>query len=153
MRFPVFAYPRAEMQARVIERLEAGMSLTLLGQQPGFPSRQTLLRWTKYDPNFAFQMRQARTWGQGQRRSALAGPIYDAAHAEAFLLAIRRGETMAALMARPEWPNRALLNRWKRERPEFARALTASIRFARDLKGPRRPFDRSVADQIIVRVS
>lgn len=153
MRFPVFAYPRAEIEPRVIERLEAGLSLTAQQKEPGLPSRETLRRWTKDDPDFAFRLRQARAWGQGQRRSALAGPVFDAARAEAFLLAIHRGETMAALMARPEGPNRALVNRWKRERPEFAEKLIACVRFARDLKGPRRPFDQPIADRIIVRVS
>jgi hypothetical protein len=153
VRFPVFAYAKAQMQPRVIERLEAGMTLTALGREPGFPSRQTLLRWTMADPDFADRLRRARAWGQGRKRAARAGPVFDPARAEAFLLAIRRGETMPELMARPEWPNRALLNRWKRESPQFAQALAAAVRFSFELRGPRRPFDQAIADAIIVRVT
>lgn len=153
MRFPAFAYPRAEMHARVIARLEAGMSMTTLQREPGYPSRETLRCWGQADPAFARQMAAARAWGQGERRYAKAGPVFDPAWADAFLLQVRRGETVADLARRPDWPSRRLVSRWRREQPDFDRALAASVRFARDLRGPRKPFDQVLADRIIVRVS
>lgn len=153
MRLPVFAYPRAEMQARVIRRLEAGMTIRALCQERDYPNRETLRVWGKADPQFARQMATARGWGQGCRRYARAGPVFDQARADAFLLAVRRGETEETLARRPEWPSRKRLARWRRERPEFAESLDAAARFARDFRGPRKPFDQTIADAIIVRVS
>lgn len=154
MRFPPFAYPRAEMQGRVIERLEAGCPLRVLEREPGFPRLQTLLTWAKADPGFAVRMARARAWGKGQRISATAGPVYDAGRAEALLVKVRLGEALKDLVKRPEGPKRRLLNRWRRERPDFDAALKEAVRSAADTwrRRKRWPYDEALADRIILRV-
>jgi len=155
MRRPPFAYPRAEMQARVIERLEAGQPMRVLEQQPGFPKRQTLHTWAKSDPDFGRRLAAARAWGRGVRVSATAGPVFDAGRAEAFLVKVRLGEAIKDLVKRPEGPKRLLLNRWRRERPDFEAALKAAVLTARRFHGRRRgwPYDEALADRIVLRVS
>lgn len=149
------AYPRTVTQALVLARLQSGMSQAAVASLPGYPSRQTIHRWTRADPVFALNMAEARAWGLGERRGrAIAAGSYDAARAEALLLAIRRGTALRDLVRLPEGPNRQRLNAWKRQRPDFARALVDSARFARDQ--PRRAwakFDQAVADQVVLRVS
>jgi hypothetical protein len=153
MRRPPFAYPRAEMQARVIERLEAGAPMRVLERQPGFPSRQTLYRWGVADPDFARRLDRARAWGRGLRTSAAAGPVFDAPRAEALLLAVRRGAAVRDLVRRPEGPNRELLNRWKRERPDFAAELVEAARLAKRVRDwePKWPYDEGLADRLVLR--
>jgi len=154
MRPPTPAYPRAAMQAQVLARIESGMSHAAIETLPGYPSRQTIHRWAKADPDFARNLAYARAWAAGERGGrAIAARAYDPARAEAFLLAIRRGTPVRELVKLPEWPNRDRLNAWKRERPDFAQAIVASARFSREVRGPAwGRFDQAVADRIVLRV-
>ena len=149
------AYPRAAIQALVLARLQSGMSHTAVASLPGYPSRQTVHRWARADPVFALNLAQVGAWGLGERRGqAIAAAGYDASRAEAFLLAVRRGTAVRALVRLPDEPNRQRLDAWKRQRPDFAQALTDAASFARE--HPRRAwarFDQAVADQVVVRVS
>lgn len=148
------AYPRAEMMVRVCAAVEAGAHLDQVTQRPGWPSRATVFRWAREDPAFAQRLTYARQWRRGMRVSATAGPVFDAERAEAFLLAVRRGGTIVKLVRRPEWPDRKRLNRWKRERPDFAAAL-AAVALAARKTGPRKwaRYSEDVADEIIRRVA
>jgi terminase small subunit-like protein len=149
-----FSYPRVEVQARVIERLEAGATLRALAAMPGFPKRQTLHTWGKADPDFAVRLARARAWGRGLRTSATAGPVFDAVRAEALLVKVRLGEAVKDLVKRPEGPKRLLLNRWRRERPDFDADLKAAVWSARCFHGRRKgwPYDEAAADRIILRL-
>ena len=148
------AYPREEMMRRVCEAVEAGATLDGLAARAGWPSRQTVFRWAREDAAFAQRLGRARDWRRGAKVSAQAGPVFDAGQAEALLLAVRRGTAIRDLVRTPGWPNRDRLNRWKAERPDFAAALAAAVRFAAEVGGGRRKaYDAAAADQIIVRVS
>jgi hypothetical protein len=154
MRRPPFAYPRAETQARVLERLEAGMPMRGLERLAGFPRRQTLHTWGRDDPDFARRLVAARAWGKGVRVSATAGPVFDAGRAEAFLAKVRLGAAVKDLVKRPGGPTRLLLNRWRRERPDFDAALKEATWSARCFHGRQKgwPFDEALADRIILRL-
>jgi len=155
MRRPPFAYPRAQMQAQVLARMERGMSQAAIAALPGYPSRQTIHRWARADPDFARQLTYARSWGRDERRGhALQAQGYDHARAEAFLLAVRRGTPVRQLVRHREWPHRDRLDAWKRERPDFAQALKDAAQFAREARDPAwARFDPAVADQIVLRLS
>lgn len=155
MRLPPFAYPRAAMQAQVIAVIERGMRQAVMASLPSYPSRQTIYRWARADPGFAQNLAIARAWAAGERRGrAIAAGAYDPTRAEAFLLAVRRGTPVRALVRRPEWPSRERLNAWKRERPDFAKALADAALFARDGRDPDwTRFDQAVADQVVLRLS
>jgi hypothetical protein len=155
MRFPTFAYPRDQMQAQVLARVELGMSQAAVASLPGYPSRQTIHRWANEDPIFAQNLIYARAWAAGERRGrTIAAQSYDAGRAEAFLLAVRRGAAVRDLVKLREWPNRDRLDAWKRERPEFAQAIVAAARFAREERDRAwAKFDQDVADRVVLRVS
>lgn len=146
------AYPREAMQGRICAAVEAGATLDRLAGRPGWPSRQTVHRWTVGDPDFARRLAEAR----GQRRGlgVQAGPVFDEALASAFLLRVRRGEAVRDLVRAPGPPNRDRLNRWKRERPDFAVELEAAVRFSRELRDPSwARFDAAAADLIVARLA
>ncbi|MDO8378194.1 hypothetical protein [Phenylobacterium sp.] len=148
------AYPRAEMMVRICEAVEKGWRLEQLEKRPGWPSRQTIYRWTLADPAFAQRMKYAREWRYGLKVSATAGPVYDPERAEAFLMEVRRGAAIREVLRRPEFPTRRRLKRWKSERPDFAAALEVASRVARKTR-PRKwaRYDEKVADEIIRRVA
>lgn len=146
------AYPREVMQGRICAAVEAGATLDRLAGRPGWPSRQTVYRWTLDSPDFARRLKEARGWRRGL--GVQAGPVFDAALADAFLLRVRRGESVRALVRLEGMPNRDRLSRWKRERPDFAAELEAAVRFSHGL----RPlawarFDEAMADGIVARVA
>jgi hypothetical protein len=146
------AYPREAMQRRICAAVEAGATLRDLAGRPGWPSRQTVHRWSLEDPDFARRLKEAQGWRRGLRTEA--GPVFDAALASALLLRVRRGEAVRALVLQPGMPNRDRLNRWKQERPDFAADLEAAVRFSRevsDLAWTR--FDEAVSDRIVARVA
>ncbi len=146
-------YPRAEMMRRVAARVEAGWSFTTLGREPGFPGRQTLMRWAKADAEFAARVARARALGcDARRRARLAAQAYDEARAQAFLLRVRRGDTVGDLLRTPGQPHRRVLERWRREQPGFAAALKASLRFSRQERPRKWRFDQAVADEMVRRV-
>jgi len=146
------AYPREIMEQRVCEALEAGATLDQIATRPDWPSRQTVFRWARDAPGFARRLRAARAWRRGVRTQSRPG--FDPVLAEAFLLAVRRGWAVRDLVRRPDGPNRPRLNRWKRERPDFAAELAAAVRFsAEERRVGWPPYDEAAGDQIIVRVS
>ena len=146
------AYPRATMMAAVCAALEAGATLRQIAARPGWPSRQTVHRWAVEDPTFAARLSEARNLRRGVRTQARGG--FDPELAEAFLLRVRRGETVRRLVRTPGMPNRDRLDRWKAERPEFAAALAQAARFSREVKdSPWARYDPVAADAVIVRVN
>lgn len=148
------AYPRAEMMVRICEAVEKGWRLHQLEQRPGWPSRQTIYRWTLADPAFAQRLQYAREWRHGLRVSATAGPVFDPERAEAFLMEVRRGHAVRDLVRRPEWPNRDRFNRWKSERPEFVAALAEAVALAARMRLRKWEFyEEAIADEIIARAA
>jgi hypothetical protein len=146
------SYPREAMQARICAAVEAGATLKALAARPGWPSRQTVHRWSLDDPDFGRRLTEARGWRRGLRTEA--GPVFDPALADAFLLRVRRGEPVRRLVREPGQPNRARLNRWKQERPDFAAQLAAAVRFSRQVRDPAwARFDEAASDRIVARVA
>jgi hypothetical protein len=144
-------YDLAAMQARVIERLEVGMTVEGVAQLPGFPSKPTLYRWGWADEGFAQRMARAQAWGRGVRQgNRNARALYDRASAEAFLIQVRLGQPIRRLVVTQGWPTRETLNLWKRMRPDFAADLAQAAREARWSRPIPFPYDEATADRIIL---
>jgi hypothetical protein len=146
------AYPRELMERQVCEAVEAGASLTVIERRAGWPSRQTIYRWTRDSAAFAARLKAARDWRRGLRTNA--GPVFDETRSQAFLTAVRQGRAVRWLVRQADQPHRGLLNRWKRERPDFAAALAEAVRFSVEER-PRAwaRYDEAAADAIILRVA
>jgi hypothetical protein len=142
--------PRAGIERRLCEAIERGWTLAGLEGEPGFPSRRTVSRWSRESPRLAEALRLAREGRRGLRAEARAAPCFSTVQAEALLERLRRGEALAELLRRPEYPNRRTLTRWKRERPDFALELAAATAVSRRLRGTRwRSYDRAVGDEVV----
>lgn len=148
------AYPRKEAQQRILDAVAIGWTLERLEGRAGWPSRQTIYRWTVADPGFGALLKEARGLRRGSRIAAQAGPVFNEAQARAFLIEVRRGHAVRDLVRQPAWPNRDRLNRWKLERPDFASDLEAAVRFSREERPKRWAlYDEAAADQIILRLN
>ena len=148
------AYPREAMQQRICAAVEGGARLRGLAGAPGWPSRQTIHRWAVEDVDFARRLDAARAWRRGVLTQARQDGAFDEALAQVFLLRVRRGEAVRVLVRAEGMPDRARLDQWKRERPEFAAALVAAVRFSREVRDkPWTRFDEAVGDKIILGVS
>jgi hypothetical protein len=144
-------YDLAAMQVRVIERLEAGMTVAAVGRMPGFPSKHTLYRWGWEDAGFAQRMQRAQAWGRGARQeNRNAADLYDEARARAFLIQVRLGRPIRRLVRTKGWPSREALNLWKRMRPDFAAELAVAAREARGSRPTPFPYDEATADRIVL---
>ncbi|WP_293907438.1 hypothetical protein [Phenylobacterium sp.] len=134
------AYPLAQMQTLVIERMEAGFTLDRIAELPGYPCRQTLHWWGKADPGFVVRMARARAYGRGQRSWAQAGPSFNhervgapqrardgcrctPALTAAICDAIRQGASLRSLSMTPGMPHHGTMYCWVRRRPDFAAAV------------------------------
>lgn len=148
------AYPRAQMQARWLARVEAGWTADVLAREPGAPGRSTVKRWAQEDPDgFGARLAEAQAAGRAVRRQARRPSWpYGEARAAALLVAVRRGGRLAELLRDPAGPDRASLRAWMRERPDFAAALEDAKRFAREERPLPWPWDEALADQILLRV-
>jgi hypothetical protein len=112
-------------------------------------------RWAKADIGFAQRLKDARAWRRAFRVEAREAASFNEPVAEMLLLRVRRGEPIRALVRDPSMPGRDQLNRWKRERPDFAARLEEAWRFSSEVREKRRgmAFDQDAADRVIVRLS
>jgi hypothetical protein len=141
---------RAGIERRLCESIERGWTLQGLAAEPGFPSRQTVWRWSRKSPRLAQALAAARGWRRAIRKEAEAGPCFSQAQAEVLLARLRRGASLGELRRTPGFPDRRRLARWRRERPDFAADLAVALRVSRRLRdGLRGVYDEPAADRVI----
>ncbi|HVI32049.1 hypothetical protein [Phenylobacterium sp.] len=146
-------YSRAQAQARLLARVEAGWTAEVLAAEPGMPGRSTVKRWAQADPDgFGARLKEAQAQGRAVRRAArrVAWPFHEA-RAEALLAAVRRGGRLADLLRDPGGPDRASLRAWTIERPDFAARLAEAKAFARAHGPAPWPYDEATADRVVLR--
>lgn len=91
--------------------------------------------------------------GAAVRRGCRDGHGYHPDKAEAFLARVRAGEAVRDLVRTPGQPHRDALNRWKRERPEFAEALAEATRRARFGRRYAAAYSEALADRVILQLT
>lgn len=151
---PIYtAADRARVAENIFNALTQGLNLEQIAAAEGWPSRPTLRKWAREDPNLAGLIAH----GQNVRRQRNRHP-FDAPVAEKLLHRMRLGEPLSQLLRRPGFPHRRALNAWKQQSPTFAADLKAAKAFAdpsRRRYGRRRArmrFDQTVADRIMLAV-
>lgn len=147
-----FAYPnRAQLKARIIERVAAGETVKAACAEPGMPDPASIQVWRRADPAFAADLAEARRRGQWARRFA-----FDEAVAAAFLARVAAGERIRDLLAKPGMPSQAAYRYWSRTQVAFQAELwrLRAVSYARRKRPrPYRHFDPSIADRMLVRVA
>lgn len=144
----------------IFHRRAAGESLKAICADPDWPSRPTLRKWAREDPEFA-----TRIAGGRSVYVTRPGPRfpYKPDVAERFLLRIRLGYPIRDLIREPDMPQERELTAWKQSEPTFAAALAESTAFAdanrrrhggsaRGYRRSRMRFDQDVADRLLLAV-
>jgi hypothetical protein len=103
---------------RIIVRLHAGARLdAVLAADPALPSRPTLRRWRRQQPEFDRVLRMiAAAW----RRRRAAARSFTPAFGEAVIARIIEGASFNSLSREAGMPSRGTLRRWMAARPDFA---------------------------------
>lgn len=131
----------------IVARVEAGESVRSVCRDRAMPSGDTVYKWARREPEFAARIRAAReaadeprAWRAEQRRlggwlkrkrNVRGGPpgSYTEALADKVCVALLEGRSLTDVCRAPGMPAPATVYKWRRERPEFARAY----RIAREM--------------------
>jgi len=117
-----------------LKRVRAGERINDLLDKPGMPSQRTYRHWRRTQGSF-----QAELWRlRGVRYARHSGTThsrwraFDQAVADAMLVRVARGEPWRRMLETdPSMPSRVVVYRWRREQPEWDRAMKIAFRFGR----------------------
>jgi hypothetical protein len=145
------SYPRY-LRDVILARVAAGETVKAVCAEPEMPSAASVEFWRRRDPAFRTSLAQAISQGRWRRFRQ-----FDAAKAEALLDRMRNGATLRAALADPATMSQKAFRYWRATDLEFAAEVARLIRVERDewitgVKRRRREFDRTLADQILLRV-
>jgi hypothetical protein len=131
---------REEVAAAFLARVAAGATVASLLGRPGMPSQGAYRHWRRTQVAFQetlWRLRGARYGRQsGQGHARFRG--WDAAAAARIVRAVRAGARLRRMLAaRPELPCLAVVERWRRERPDWDRVLRAAMAEGRLERGRR----------------
>ena len=125
---------REDVAAAFLARAAAGEAVNDLLARPGMPSQRAYRYWTRTQPEFQAALLRLRAGGYS-RRSMTGHPrwrAWDEAVAGRLLAAVLKGAPMRATLASdPAFPSLAVLDRWRAEQPEWAKALKVAMRHGR----------------------
>lgn len=145
---------RNPIQAELLARVAAGVAVTAVCRQADMPSHRTLLAWQRRSPEFAEALAAARARGSERRRWG-----FDEGRAQAVLARLRAGESVRTIVDRRGATISApLYRRWMRTQAVFQEEVNRLIAERRGLRAaagpaaPAWPFDRAMADRIVVAV-
>lgn len=129
-----------EVAEAMLARMRAGESVRAICRDPAMPSADTVYRWVRLRPEFGArfaearaQARETRAWRAEQRRlgrwttrrrKVRGGPrsSYSEALADRVCFGLLEGVSLATVCRRRGMPAPATVYKWRRERPDFARA-------------------------------
>lgn len=144
---------RPGLRAELLARLAAGEALKHLCRDEGWPCPESVTGWMRADPEFAAEVRAARSRGEFARR----GLAFNETVAAAFLAQARAGRAIEALLRDPAMPSRAVFRSWLAQSPPFAAAV-AEVRAqlaaaaARRRGRAYREYDAAIGERIYVRL-
>lgn len=127
----VFDEARAEA---VLVRVRAGGKLHEVLGAPDMPSRRVFAYWRATQPHIAEELHRLHQerWAERSRRNHRRFRRFDPALADRILVRVGRGAGLErTLTADPLLPCRAVVTRWRRERPEFDHELKVAIAVGR----------------------
>ena len=125
---------------RVIERVLRGEPLPrALAADPALPSPKVFARWRRENREFDRLLTEAlAVGGRVRRRVKRPSPRCTEALASRIMQRLARGASLAGLGREPGFPSARTLYAWKRDNPEFARAVAIGEMGRDDLMADRR---------------
>lgn len=115
---PVFDAERAEAFLMEVKR---GHAVRDLVRRPEWPNRDRFNRWKSERPEFVAALAEAVALAARMRPRKWE--VYDEAIADQIIARVASGATMAQIAAARGLPGKVDIRRWKRIRPDFAKAL------------------------------
>ena len=137
-----YAFDEAKAQA-ILARVRTGEKLLAILREPEMPSRKVCAYWRATQAHFQEELWRLHNQQRNDRHQRLRDSFwpFDQAVADRIMVRVARGEPLGQVNADPALPGRGLLNRWRRERPEYDRLLRGAVVMGRRLrrgKAPRR---------------
>ncbi|MES2340217.1 MAG: hypothetical protein V4597_00950 [Pseudomonadota bacterium] len=120
---PVFDPERAEAFPMDVRR---GHAVRDLVRRPEWPNRDRFNRWKSERPEFVAALAEAVALAARMRPRKWE--FYEEAIADKIIQRVASGETMAEIEAAKGLPGKVDIRRWKRLRPDFAKALRLAQR-------------------------
>lgn len=144
-------YPR-HLRDVILARVAAGETVKAICAEAGMPCAGSVVVWRRRDPAFRAALDTALREGRWRRRRQ-----FDSAKAEALLELLRNGATLRAALADPATMSQRAFRYWRQTDVGFAEELARINRTKREERSAWahrrwRPFDRALADQVLLRV-
>ncbi len=130
---PRWAFDPA-VAAAFVERVARGERVNDLLGKPGMPSQRAYAHWRRTDSGFAAEVRRLRLLRYGRHcgRGHSRWRAFDEAVADRITLAVMRGAVMRRLLASDKaLPCLTVVERWRRENPEWDGALRMAMKQGR----------------------
>ena len=112
--------------AAIISRLAAGETIGSILRDPAMPGRRTYTYWRRTQVGFQEELHRVKSSREDLRVAGLRGRYreFDRAVAERLYVRLWKGERLRKVLASDKaFPSLAVLERWRREQPEFDRML------------------------------
>lgn len=108
-----------DLAREVCERVAAGATFTDLAKDPKMPVMATIYLWRRKYESFreAYDAARESAAGAVGRRGSFV--LFDPVLADEYCERVEMGETLSSIHADPSMPSAIIINRWKREQPEF----------------------------------
>lgn len=147
-----------EAKAEVLlARIRAGERLTEILKDPAMPNRHTYNQWRAAQAPFCAEIERLKAAAQAQRNRdvrARVKVVFDPVVADRIVARVMRGAWLTEVLAAdPALPSKGVVNRWRRERPDFDRLLRqamAAVKSRRTLSRRRR---EAVEDFVVERIA
>lgn len=127
---------------QILHRLGAGETIRDVLRDPAMPGRKVFDHWKRTQHEFAGELHRLRR-GHYTRLALISrdrARAFDWARADKLLVRLHRGERLRdAVKADPDLPGHVTIDRWRKENPEFDRAVrTILLAWARRRRRGRR---------------
>jgi hypothetical protein len=133
-----YAFDEGRAQA-ILARVRAGEKLQSILRDPDMPSRKVCTQWRATQAHFQEELSRLHDLHRKDRLQRLRDGAwaFDQAVADRIMVRVARGEPLCRVNADPAMPGRGLLNRWRRERPDYDRLMRRAVVMGWGRRGPR----------------
>lgn len=139
--------------AAFLARVRAGARIRDVLAKPGMPSQKTYAHWRLTEASFQealWALKGVRDKERGLRLKARYRP-FDQATADRIFVRVVRGEGLRRMLETdPSLPCRAVVYRWRKEEPEWDRAMRKAFGWGRRARGGLR--SPELTDRIVARL-
>lgn len=138
----------------ILKRAWAGEPMVSILRSPGMPSLKTVKHWLARGGPFRAEYERIKDyrWHMKGQRLKQRYRHFDEAVADRLFIALTKGGKLRALLRSDKaYPSLAVLERWRKARPEFDKALKFAMKVGRRERGSRL-YSPGLAEEIVGRI-